>query len=215
MKLLISQKDALFDLIEMSGFSPHQFQQIEVKSKYNSENSFELRFNNSEYFFLFDFSNGKYMQRSCPGEYTYLEKGTNGTWDEQFASFGNWLQYLKREITAPNKWERLRVEMESLNIQFNHDEDKFTVVEYEDVVAKINVLKQQLGTIGLLPDQVAAISNKLDHLTEYAKTMNKFDWKGLFVGTMISIVIQLEVNHENANALWRLIKRIFNTYFLP
>ncbi len=79
---------------------------------------------------------------------------------------------------------------------------------------KINQIKSSLGTINLLEEQQVAISQKLDHLIDVAKDLNKFDWKNLFIGTIISIIIQLEVNKENAALLWELIKRVFRNFLL-
>lgn len=54
----------------------------------------------------------------------------------------------------------------------------------------------------------------LERLTELAKELNKFDWKNLFIGTIISITIQLNVTPDNATLLWELIQNVFSNYFL-
>lgn len=137
-----------------------------------------------------------------------------GSWDSQLRQFSEWLGYLKREVTSPNKWERLHKELESLKFNFRDDKTKFSAQEFEDIKVKIETLKRSINEIGLLEKDVAVINSKLDHLTEMAINLNKFDWKSLFIGTIISIVIQLNVTPDNAKALWSLINTVFNSYFL-
>jgi len=103
----------------------------------------------------------------------------------------------------------------SIKLNLNNEADKFSALEFEDLKIKVSAIKQGLNNIDLLSDQISVINEKLDHLTELAVNMNKFDWKSQFIGTIISIIIQLEVTQENAKSLWALIKQVFNNYFLP
>jgi hypothetical protein len=44
--------------------------------------------------------------------------------------------------------------------------------------------------------------------------MNKFDWTGLFLSSLMSIFIQLEVTRENVNHIFSILKSIFNRFLL-
>ncbi len=215
MRLLTSQKDTLYDLIEKRGLSPTQFEFSDNRSAYGSGISTWLHFNNSEYAFRFDSFDNSPMPSFCPGQNSFNENGHARLWNDVLAHFTSWLINLKREINAPNKWERLEKEIAGIKINFSNDQDKFSAHEYEELKAKTETLKQSVSEIGLLPEQAKAIHAKLDHLITLAKDMNKFDWKSLFIGTIISIVIQLSVTQENAKSLWTLIKQVFSNYFLP
>jgi hypothetical protein len=120
------------------------------------------------------------------------------------------------ELNSPNKWDRLSKEIKNagINLDKNNSDNKFSILEYEDLKTKILTLKQSSHTIGLTSEQSNAIEAKLDHLTDMAKILNKFDWKSLFVGTIISVVIQLNVTQDNANSLWTLIRQIFKNFLL-
>lgn len=219
MKLLASQKDTLFDYIENVGLSPSQFEFKETPSSYSSgQIATILLFKDSEFYFTFEtYPNSltSHFALYCPGSDSHTNQHNSGTWINQLKYVNLWLQHLIREINTPNKWNRLFKEIEGIGFNFENNEDKFTVREYEDLKQRIFTLKASISTVGLLPEQITAINTKLDHLTDVAKEMNKFDWKGLFVGTIITIVIQLNVNPQNAQALWILIKQIFNNYLLP
>lgn len=218
MKLLPSQKNTLFDLIENSGLSPSQFTLENYISTGSSVVYTELRYKNSEFFFRFSLSNNgmaPFRAVYCPAENLYSDDSFFSSWESEMEYFHDWLKLLAREISTPNKWERLKNELEGIGINFENNEDKFSVSEYEDLKQRVMILKQGTAAIALLPEQLATINNKLDHLTELAKEMNKFDWKSLFLGSIMSIIIQLGVTKENANELWALIKRVFNNYILP
>ena len=219
MKLLTSQKDTLFDIIESNGLTPSQFEFTETISRLGAkQKATNLKYKDSDYFFSFESDpkrNDTHFAIFCPGTSTFIERNGTGLWEYQLNRFRTWLSNLSREIHTPNKWERLEIELSSISFRIDNDSDKFSVTEYEDLKNRMLNLKQQTGTIGLLPDQVDAINSKLDHLTELAKDLNKFDWKGLFVGTIISMVIQLGVTPENTESLWSIIKIVFNNYLLP
>jgi len=219
MKLLTSQKDKIFELIEYESLSPSQF---EFKVADSSVSSYQkvthLLFKNSEYFFSFETghnSNTSHFAIFCPGNEAFVEREYPGGWNSQLSFFRKWLSNLNREINAPNKWDRLQKEIEGIGIRFENDNEKFSVHEFEDLKQKMITLRKSIVSIGLEKEQLKTIESKLDFLTESAKEMNKFDWKSLFIGTIISIIIQLNVSPDNAKTLWTMIKQIFNTYLLP
>ncbi len=150
-----------------------------------------------------------------PGNDNFAEQNYPGTWEYQLQYAFRWLTNIFREINSTNKWDRLYKEIAEIKINYENDEGKFSATEYEELKHKIDSLKNGITSINLLPEQLAAINTKLDHLTLLAKDMNKFDWKGLFVGTIISIIVQLSVTPENAKSLWALIKQVFSNYLLP
>ena len=95
-----------------------------------------------------------------------------------------------------------------------NNNSKFTHLEYLDLSNKLNKLIDAIPDLKLLENKTKAIQLELHNLLDKATELGKFDWRNLFIGTIISIVIQLNVNPENAAALWNLIKGIFNNYFL-
>ena len=218
MKLLLSQKDELFLSIERAGLSPFQFDFQEVPSQIAfGQIGTRLNLKGTEYYFIFETSNdslGNHFAMFCPGASVHTGREYTGTWEKQKDRFYGWLLWLLREINSPNRWERLNKEIAELDIKYEDESSKFSVHEFEEVQANIITLKQNIISIGLTSEQFNTINNKLDNLTQLAKEMNKFDWKSLFIGTIVSIVIQLGVTPENAKTLWQMIKQSFHSYFL-
>ena len=150
-----------------------------------------------------------------PGDEQVTDSTSKITWNETLNIFNNWLYYLQREVTSPNLWQQFKTEISEIKYINNFNNQKFSFSEYTEISEKIEILKSRLSSIPLILNQQNEIILRLDHLSETAKELGKFDWISLFVGTIISVVIQLNVTRENANAIWDLIRRVFNNYFLP
>lgn len=217
MKLLTSQKNSLFDLIQQVDFFSHnQFELIEKHISGVSNTHIEYKANKDFYFRFIDsnYANSLYVNYS-PGEEQIMDATSDIGWNKTLNIFENWLYYLQREVTSPDLWQQFKTEISEIKYINNFNNQKFSFLEYTEISEKIDVLKNSLSSIPLILNQQNEIILRLDHLSETAKELGKFDWINLFVGTIISIVIQLNVTPENANAIWDLIKRVFNNYFLP
>ncbi|MCD4819204.1 MAG: hypothetical protein K8S23_10990 [Candidatus Cloacimonetes bacterium] len=214
-KLLASQKNELYDCIEKIGFSPIQFELDE-----QSNNIYCIvYFLKTDFFFLISDKllahSNNYELSYSPAHNSYKESVNAAGWSIVSSRFDIWLHLLYQEINTPNKWERLQKEIDSLAISFDQDDSKFSIQEFELLETKIKSLKQKVTEIGLISEQVDAFNNKLDYLIDSAKRSNKFDWKSLFIGTIVNLTITMNVTPENTQALWLLIKQVFNNYFLP
>lgn len=152
MKLLISQKDELFDLIEDTNyFTPSQFEIKEFPQK-NDDFITEIRFKNSQYFLKLipeSTYQGLFFANFSPGEKSIVEATSTLDWNRGMGYIDNWLEWLKRELTAQNKWERLLQEIEQIKFGPTNDQSKFAYQEYIDLVSKIEQIKASLDTIPL------------------------------------------------------------------
>lgn len=216
MKLFLRHKNQLFDAIEDMGLSPSLFKYEEDKDNHGNVTSTWITFQGSEFgFFIYKGSNNTQFARVTPGEFEWIEYREFSDWEDLLMFFNDWLEAVKQEINAIDKWERLEKELHEISLNFSNEQDKFTVQEFEQVRIKIIAFKTGLSSIGLEPSQLEIINQKLDHITELAKEMNKFDWKGLFIGSIVSIIIQLSLTPENANSIWHLLRQVFASYILP
>jgi len=214
MKLLVSQKDTLYELINASNyFTPNQFHIKEAKKERVTTTIF---FRETDYYFRFceDTPYIAFFLNYSPGYDRYLHVTSNLSFDAAMVEFCDWLENLKREINTPNLWKKFTSQINDLSLSSEFDNSKFTYSEYSDLEVKIKLLMNGISVIPLMLSQQNEIKNSLEHLLELAKESGKFDWKNLFIGTIISIIIQLGVTPDNASAIWSLIKSVFNNYFL-
>lgn len=216
MKLLRSQKNEIYAIIEKeSKLDPNQFEFEEIQSKFDSiPIATSLKFKASDYFFTFETNQNKPFAVFSPDKEKFLGMEFPGTWSGEIQNFRNWLQYLEREVTTVDRWKLLEEEMSHINFEFNSEEGHFTIQEYELLSTKLDELKSKIGALEIPAEQIEKFQKSLDYLKIQAKKLNKTDWKNLFIGTIINLVIQFAFAPEKATALWDIIKQTFSTFLL-
>ncbi|MFB9862675.1 hypothetical protein [Rufibacter immobilis] len=216
MKLLLSQKNELFKIIEESeSLTPGQFDLLEPSK--DSSGFISVNFKKSSYYFkIFEDQHyhKSFIVNYVPGLDTYIEASGKIGWSDIVNHFYDWIENLIRELNEPNRWERLEREISSINFSTSGDNSKFTIREYEELKARTVLISQNLSSIPLLVEQQTEIKKEIERLTELAKDLGKFDWLNLLIGTMVSIIVQLNVTKENASLLWNLIKITFSNFIL-
>lgn len=217
MKLLLSKKNSLFDLIESHDLSPSIFGFQEIKDDDSEQIKSRIYLKSHSFNFSITPHNDNYHLYLSPyrGKYEGYLRYKN--WKDVEVEFALWLTGLKVEITQTDKWQTLDNEIQSL--QLYHEENdsfnsKFTVPEYLEIKQRIYQIKEGISQLELLPEQISLLNDKLDMVLDMTTQLGRFDWKSLFVGTIVSIIIQLEVTQDNAKAIWALIKQVFHNYFI-
>ena len=213
MRLLQTQKNQVYELIEEAGLSPSMFS---FDDPDNADGDTYLRFNDSQYYFNFAKSrSGGHFASLSPGYDTPYEDQAPGSWSGQLSYVRRWLGYLTREIMAPDKWKLLHEELENMDFgDIKYEDAKFTYREYAFLKEKIEELKGKIGKLDLVEKQIAQINEKLDHLLHLAKDMNKTDWKELFIGSLISLFMQLSIDKSTGQTIVGYVKGLFMK-FLP
>lgn len=219
MKLLTTQKDEIYDLIVKQQLSPSQFKFSEIPSVTGHSNVATKLFykDNPDFFFIFDSGAQAMNPHWCmyaPAGDRFEKREYPGGWSGIRVNIEKWLTFLKREIESENKWQKLEEELNKFNFKFENNNDQFSVVEYEEICMKIDLIKERIPTLGLEAGQLNRIEKSLDYLKDKAKVMGKFDWKTLFVGTVVNLALDLAMPTETINAFIKLIKDTLNQLFL-
>ena len=211
--MLKSQKNDVFDSIEKQGLSPSLFEFEESITG----TTVILRVKNTEYFFNFlQNQNNGHFARFCPGHDVHTDSSNTGSWLEQLLCLRRWVKYVTRELNAQDKWKILQEEIANMNFgDINYDSSQFNIQEYELLKLNIGALKVNISKMDILESKVEVINIKLDHLLDLAKSMNKTDWKSLFIGTFISLFIQLSIDKQTGQTIWQYIQSVFSTFLLP
>lgn len=211
MQLLKTQKNELFDIIEYNGLSPSMFQ---IEYSFDGEYTecwYKLEtFEDGEPEYYFKIRKDSRVV-FCPGIGSYKYSGSVGDWRALTNSFLVWLRALKEEISAVDKWQQLENELEKADINFDVGNERFTHKEYEEILSRMNVLKQGISDIPQINENLESINKRLDHLTEMVGELGKFDWRSLFAGTIAGILTQIGATPDNATKLWELVKITFST----
>lgn len=216
MELLQSQKNQLFTIIEESGLNPSQFTIGNITSSFILKDQVtHIGYKGSNYYFIFD--NGKhnpFISIFSPGYLVLKDSIANDTWVQILDNFRSWLSNLKRELECGDYWSKLEKEMNDLGTPLPYNDSKYSDDELKELEEKIGIFRVEIEKSGLSKDELTIINQKLDFLIEKAKTLSKFDWKSLFLGTFINLIIALNVSPGTAQQIKIAIKIVFETFFL-
>ncbi|MBM2817284.1 MAG: hypothetical protein HW421_4046 [Ignavibacteria bacterium] len=217
MELLISQKNAIFEIIENLGLSPAQFDIKFIPSlRRIVPNATKIEYKNSPYFFLFDtnISITQHFAEFCPGNESFIQKEFPGKWDYQIGFFNVWLKNLIREISQEDKWQRLQNEIIKIDFDFKADNNKFSFNEYQVLCGKLDLFLDKMNLLEIEESDLNLLMQNIEHLKDIAKDISKIDWKNLFIGSIVSIIIQLSLSQETGKLIWQICKEVFNNYLL-
>lgn len=214
MKLLLTQKNDIFDLIVEEGFHPNDFLFTE---EVLAEIVTYLKFKDTKYYFLFERAfHNQYNVSWIPGEYKLEDNERAKGWKSLLVKIRKWLKNLARENSIINKWELLEKEIRSTPSLFNttNDSDQFSSQELKLISLKINILKLEFKSLALPEASIHALNEKLDNLLDKADQLSKTDWKELFIGGIIGTIMNLAIPPEAAKTIWDLIHKTFNQLIL-
>jgi len=219
MSVLLSQKNEVFEMVEAEGFSPAQFTFEQVTSRFGQfAQVAQLSYTGSSYYFRFDRKGRRNFHSVLysPGMHDFETEANPGTdWYLVKAYVKEWLQNLKRELGMEDKWQKLAVVLANNKVNFTDaEEGKFSVQEYELLSNRLDEVRRRLPEAELDEEQIEVITLQIDHLQKMGKTLDKSDWQGLFIGSMVSTFSQLGLSPETAQEIWQLIKQIFNNLLL-
>lgn len=218
MKLLKNQKNELYDKIVVHNFDPTDFTFYESREGINitsitiwfnkeKDYSFTILGNHHE-FYQIDFTPG--LTKS----YNIVKpKGWAGVSD----TFSIWMDGLSNEVEQIDKWNEVERQLKNFEglakITTNKDENKFTSNEIKNIYVGIEQIKINLKKLNLNKNQIDLFDQKLDEVKEYSKSMNKFNWKSFFIGTIGNLVVQLGLPPETTTQIWSMCKSSFTQLF--
>jgi hypothetical protein len=222
MQLLKSQKSSLFDFVVKKGFSPAQFEiepvtgaQSEFVEASSTEPYTQVSFRGTPYYFRFEAPLGRPSVVFSPGEDTFSANIECDTWNTQLTYFTIWLDLLRREISTPDKWADFLAASEKLSWEKTEEGNtQFSYDEVQTIERAASTAKQQLRQLGLVPEQLRIIESKLDYISDRAKSFGRIDWKNLFVGTLVSLVVQYSIPLETAKLIWKTVGEAFKQVIL-
>ena len=218
MKLLLTQKNDIFDFILDEGFSPKDFTFIEELLTKNEIVTY-LKYKDSNYYFMFrNFGVSSFGTQYSPGESSLeFEESVRGGWKQFSSRVKRWLRNLKRETNSLDKWEALKKGLQILPFAIDKDNtnENFSLEELKIIDFKIQTIKQEINKLDLPMETINQINIKLDILNDKADKFSKTDWKELFIGAIIGVIFNLAIPQDTANAIWEIIRQIFKHYILP
>ena len=204
--ILKSQARDIFELIKSIQLTPEDFKWETVSSNIGLLKVSRLVHINTNYYFQFDFVKTQHHYVCSPGNSTQVESATAGNWDNHIAAFKRWLQYLKREIEAPDLWSAIANEKVLSEVSYDNDDNAtFSMEEKLRVAHSLNEIKQYLISIqSFSPEQKQYLDARFGYLINASERLGRKDWILLAVGTLTNIIIGLSLMPDIAREFLRI-----------
>ncbi|MBN2634769.1 MAG: hypothetical protein JXR61_00765 [Prolixibacteraceae bacterium] len=205
MRITNSQKKYLADLTHKSNLKINdfivtgQYKEFKVKYKYDFY-SFSIRKSKQDEYVLniYPIDNTNGFSLSC-------------NWGQTVKRYSDWAQALGKELNTPTGWETVDSD-NYLNTNKSDFDEFFSDNEKKQLRSNINELKDRIKSLDITQDSLNIIEYKLDELDNKLDELRKFDWKSLFIGTIVNFSITLALDPSIAADIWTLIKDIFYTH---
>lgn len=146
-----------------------------------------------------------------------VQKRNYSSTDELFFDFHMWLKkhvdaYIEDQ-TSIDLWDIFTNNNQSQNLNYIDfsTSEKFTEDEKIQTQLLMNEFKNLLiERFDLQEEQIKIVNARLDYLVEATKRLNKFDWKGCAINSLINIIIALSLDVEKAQQLIHLFQTAFH-----
>ena len=212
--LLRSQRNSVLQLVKNLELDPFNFRWSEKPSMLmviDGSNAVvsRLSYNDTDFYFQFDFKDGMHYAIFSPGRETLVEEQFAGSWHVQLSSVHNWLNYLKREIEQPDLWDELAKYQlppgEQINKQIGNE--PFTAQQVDQIAENLKKLHVYLeDEFHLDIEQKAVVNEKMDYLMEASRRQGRKDWLHTSIGVMFTLAMFLAASPEQTKMIWSILK---------
>lgn len=223
--MLKKHRNVFLEIIKNSEFNENSFRSREgsvgdfpcfIIELQNTPLKFYIR-NTKESFYDFDC---KYVQLG-PGfpESVYSPKD-DFTNDFNYICrlFEDWLNrdvkdYLD-ELMEPDYWRQINEQDDFISGALISEDDtsSFSGIEKDQLKLSINELKLLIvNNFQPSNEQLNVIDARLQYLSNSLDRLNKIDWRGLALSTMLGISIALSLDTEKGKVLFGLFKKVFTS----
>lgn len=218
--ILKRQKNQLYETLQSLGFDVHDFRPDEDAA---DGNTFTLEYKSSGYRFTVRADPEHHGQYDCiltlfPLKSTTYEPlmGWATSFQPILSSFSLWLQnqvaeYIEEE-SIPDLWRRLSDAREAFDVPpaFSTDEAVFTAQEREAVKLSVEKFRALIAETFHPPaETMAVVSERLDYLSDAVDRLNRQDWRGIAISTVIGIATTLSLDTEQGRLLFGLLQQAF------
>ncbi len=207
MRITNLQKKELSDIFQKLKLNIHDFKTSGQYKEFKIEFKFDY----------FSFSINKRNQT----EYNltiYPVDNKNGysvgaKWENVLTYFEKWAKAIKSELSTPTGWETFDSE-NYMKTEFSDLKEKFSVEEQELIKQNLKELTSKIKQLELNEEVFKTFETKLDELSKKVDKLNKFDWKSLFIGTIVSLLFTFGLPPETSGFIWELVKTTFSRFQL-
>ena len=225
--ILRKDKNTLLTIIQESDLAPEIF--ATEDSTINKEKFFIIRLRNSPIYFAirpFERSFGTFESVGSQfAEGFPLGGGAISVGIQELSDiFREWLNDVVKpyldEVNTPDLWQNLEDMRSDVMRETGAPDYSESFSEEEKIQLRLSINEFRLlikNNFNPNKEELAAINDRLEYLSDAIDKRNKFDWKGIAIHTVITIIVTLALNPEQSHQLFQLFKQVFSNiiYLLP
>jgi hypothetical protein len=136
-----------------------------------------------------------------------------GDWKLAKFVFNDWCNRLVKELNMQTGWDTFQSE-NYLNVTYDEIDQKFDEKEKIIIWQSINELKERIKSLEISGDKLIIIEKKLDYLSEQIEKLSIFDWKSLFMGSILNLILTNIIPQNMCGIVWGYIKIAFSVFKL-
>jgi hypothetical protein len=200
MMLVKYQRNDIFRAIESAGLEPREFDL--------SDDDAEARIKHrwAESYFIIGGDAGHYAGHYVVGDGVDWPYEVY-SWRALMERVSRWLGEVKHDLETPDLWAELRSDTELLVATSDETRENtpFTPAEQKEIARALQELGEDAkSTYALSAAQEQELDAKLDYLVDAAGRLGRTDWRGVFVGVMLSLVLSGALPPESVRvtSLW-------------
>lgn len=154
----------------------------------------------------------------APGFFTESFPNNNNTKSVHFEDvknlFKDWLINhvvpCREELEYPNYWAILNKRSVGIKSINTNDNTTFDAHEVPVIQSTLEEVKNQIKeSFWLNSQQLPSLEGKIEYLKEGVNRLNKTDWKGILLSTILAIAYDLSLNDERRNMLMGMFSKVW------
>lgn len=220
--MLKRDKNKFLEAIKENGLEPSSFKHYE-KDDVEGEPAFIVQLKNSPLFFMSRTDSSNYLNHDSryiefSPKFTKSDYYPYSGWDNidgVLDVFNSWLEYHVKiyllELEETDLWAQLEGKvLFGSDPMSNRTSGQFSKPEKQRIQESLANFKK-LIEVEYAPtnEQLDVVQDRLDYLANSLDRLNKTDWQGVAVSTIISISIALSLDTEKGKGLFSLFKQSF------
>jgi hypothetical protein len=191
------QRNQIFEAIQAVGLDPREFDlgddgtDVRIKHK-RSKSCFIVGGDAGHYV-------GSYVVGDAP-DWPYEVY----SWTALMPRVSRWLEDVKRDLETPDLWAELQREAKLLAAGPLEatENTPFTAEEQKEIAGQLRELaKQTKRTYSPSRAQMRLLDEKLDYLMAASGRIGRTDWRGVFVGVMLSFLLSTALPPESVRQI--------------
>jgi len=203
------KKNQIFEAIQAVGLDPIEFELVddgtEARITHRSSEARLILGGNAAHYV------GSYVAGDAPS-WPYDAY----SWDGVMQRVNLWLGDLKRDLEMPDLWADLQREAGLLGGASDGvtKNTPFTPSEREEIVNGLQELGEEIKqTYALSEAQVRVLDAKLDYLIDAAGRLGRIDWREVFAGAILSLIITAALPPEAIRHIFLTLLRAIGHFF--